>query len=266
MRDPRGGWCRTWRLATLITLAGAVVPAAAAQESTRREIGPPPAIVTGRIVGPDKKALEQVDVVLGDSLDVTDRHGRFLFDPVAPGMHEVLVRKIGFAPVRFRLSVTAGDVWDGTITLLASAQSLPEVVVLDSTKSLRNFRPAWLTGFVDRRRIGLGNFYDRVDIEKANVNRVAYLLSRIPGIHAREMAGYDQITVARCQVGAPSKGVLWVDGIKMETTSTGRFAVLGEYQPEELWGVEIYRGRGSIPPQYDDPQACLVIVLWTNRR
>ncbi len=262
---------RPWMIcavaAGLATCVGAR-PALAQHPATKVGVSAPPAIVVGRIVGPDKKALEDVEIVLADSLKaVTDRKGRFEFDPVPPGRHDVIVRKIGFVPLRFRLAVNAGDVWDGTITMDRTALALPGVVVLDSTKALRNFRPSWLDPFLDRRRLGFGTFLDRVEIENAREARVARLLTRSPGIAVTEEMGYDQLNVSRCGVSTgASKGVLFVDGIKMETTFTGRFRVLGEYQPDQLWGVEIYRGRGSIPAQYDDPQACLIILLWTNRR
>jgi hypothetical protein len=243
-------------------------PAAAQRPQGRGEVTAPPAMVTGKIVGPDKKALEEAEILLGDSLrDATDRKGRFTVDPVPEGVHEVLVRKIGFVPIRFRLAVTAGDVWDGTITMERAAQALPEVVVVESGKVMKNFRPSWLDGFLARRRMGLGSFFDRVDIENSHVRRLAYLLARVPGISVRETVGYDQLVVSRCSASSGgTKSVLWVDGLRTETTYTGRFTVLSEYMPEQLWAVEVYRGRGTVPPQFDDPQACLTILLWTNSR
>lgn len=249
-------------------LVAATVPLAAQQAPGHAEIVAPPAVVIGRIVGPDKKALEDVELVLADSLrDVTDRKGRFEFDPVPAGTHDVVVRKIGYVPIRFRLRVVAGDVWDGTITMDRTTQTLPQVVVLDSTRALRNFRPSWLDPFLERRRLGFGTFLDRVEIEQSREPRVARLIARAPGITVFEAMRYDELHVSRCGAGAgASKAILFVDGIKMEATYNGRFTVLAEYHPDQLGAVEIYRGRGAIPPQYDDPQACLIILLWTNRR
>lgn len=254
-------------VAMQLALAG-LHPLGAQQVPARVEVTAPPAIVAGRIVGPDKKGLADVEIVLGDTRkEVTDRKGRFEFDPVSPGVHDVFVRKIGFVPLRFRLAVTAGDVWDGTITMDRTVQSLPEVVVLDSAKALRNFRPSWLDAFLDRRRLGFGTFFDRIEIEDSHTSRLVHLLARVPGITATEGFGYDQLHVSRCSaVAGPSKQILFVDGIKMETSYTGRFATLAEYLPDQVWGLEIYRGRGAIPAQYDDPQACLVILMWTNHR
>jgi outer membrane cobalamin receptor len=115
--------------------------------------------------------------------------------------------------------------------------------------------------------MGLGSYFDRVEIENSHVRRLAYLLARIPGISVRETVGYEQISSSRCDAGATRvKSVLWVDGLKTESTYTGRFMVLSEYLPEQVWAVEVYRGRGSVPSQFDDPQACLTILLWTNSR
>jgi hypothetical protein len=149
-----------------------------------------------------------------------------------------------------------------------SAQSLPAVMVLDSAQALRNFRPRWLDGFVDRRRMGLGTFLDRVEIEQARAVRTSYLIARAAGIGASEGFGYDVLDVSRCRagMGGGSKAIIFVDGLKTETSTNGRFLSLGTVPPEILLGVEIYRGQGSIPPQYADPEACLVVLLWTRHR
>ncbi len=256
-------------VAACVVAAAAVTapPAGAQQPVPKPEITAHPAIVSGRIVALDKKGIEDVEVLLDDSVRaLTDRKGYFALDPVPPGVHDVLVRKIGYVPLRFRVAVTAGDLWDGTIRMDRAAQALPAVVVLESSKVLKNHRPNWIDGFVERRRIGLGTFLDRVDIENAHLARTANLIARAPGVTTYQGFGYDELRSPRCGMGSGSKAIVFVDGIKMETSYNGRFVSLGDYVPAVLWGIEVFRGRGSIPPQYDDPQACLVILLWTNRR
>jgi hypothetical protein len=229
----------------------------------------PPAVVTGRIIGPDKQALAEVEVFLGDtSHTVTDKKGRFEFDPVAAGMHELLVRKIGFTPVRYRLAVTSGDIWDGTIALDRTAQALPEVVVLDSSKALKNFRPRWIDDFLARRRAGFGTFLDRVDLENAAETSTARLLMRSSGIMVYPGVGYDELRVNRCGpgFGANKKGIVYVDGMKAEESKTGRFYSLMQFPVQYLAAIEIYKGRNGVPPAFDDPSACLVVLLWTRMR
>lgn len=250
-------------LALLIpTLAGAQQPSAA-------PVNAPPAIVQGRVVGADKKSLEEAEVLLDQSVRTfTDRKGRFAFDPVSPGMHDVMVRKIGFVPVRFRIAVTTGDVWEGTLTLDRAAQSLPEVVVLDSARALQNHRPRWIDGFVERRRAGLGTFLDRVDIENSQAPSTAKLVTTAPGVTARQGFGWDDLRVNRCGngFGTYAKGIVYVDGVKTEETTTGRFVTFSDYPPSRLWAIEIYKGRSDVPAQFDDISACFVVLLWTNRR
>ncbi len=248
-------------IGTIVTVAGAQQP------TPKTEITAHPAIVSGRILAPDKKGLEDAEVLLDDSLRaLTDRKGYFELDPVPAGVHDVLVRKMGYVPLRFRVAVTAGDLWDGTLRMEKSAQGLPAVVVLESSKALKNYRPHWIDGFVDRRRVGLGTFLDRVDIENAHLARTANLIARAPGITTYQGFGYDELRSPRCGMSSGAKAIVFVDGVKMETSYNGRFVGLADYVPSMLWGIEVFRGRGSIPPQYDDPQACLVILLWTNRR
>lgn len=259
-----------YRRSLLVSLvaAGALAETLSAQEPAKQPVVAPPAIVQGRILGPDKKAIEDAEVLYGETRSAfTDRRGRFTFDPAPAGVHDVLVRKIGYGPVRFRVAVTPGDVWDGTITMERTAQSLPEVVVLDST-ALTNFRPRWLTGFLERRSAGLGTFLDRVDIENSRLTTTGRLVATSPGIIARNAMGWDELNVNRCGsgFGTYSTGVVYVDGFKTETSVSGRFTTFRDYPPERLWAVEIFKGRDTFPANFYDPNACLLVLLWTNRR
>ena len=253
-------------IATAIAIALAVAaPVARAQRAPNRtDAPPPPAVVQGKIVGPDKKGLLEAEVLLGDEHTLTDKKGRFEFYPTPAGMHEVTVRKIGYRPVRFRVAVTASDVWDGTIMLEKTAQALPEVLVLDSTKALKNYRPRWIEDFMTRRRRGMGTFLDRVQIENAAEMTTARLLTRTPGITAYSRLGTDQLQVSRCS-GSDNKGVVWVDGARAESSLSGRFSSFMEIPPERLAAIEVYRGMNEIPTEYYEPNICLVVLLWTRR-
>jgi hypothetical protein len=255
-------------LSAAVMLAAVVAPVVRAQQAPARGEAPaPPAVVMGKIVGPDKKGLLEAEVLLDTSRVLTDKKGRFEFYPTPAGMHDVFVRKIGYRPVRFRVAVTAADVWDGTIMLERTAQALPEVVVLDSTKSLKNYRPHWIDDFLARRRAGMGTFIDRVQIENSMATNTAQLLMRAPGISSHQVYGFDQLQVSRCGgFGSNNKGVVWVDGARAESSLTGRFAIFSQMPPERLSAIEIFRGMNEIPAEYYEPSACLVILLWTSRR
>ncbi|HEY5492383.1 MAG TPA: carboxypeptidase regulatory-like domain-containing protein [Gemmatimonadaceae bacterium] len=255
--------------AIIAALCAGAAPAFGQQVSSKPGMAAPPAVVIGKITGPDKKGLAEVEVLLGDTnRTFTDKKGRFEFDPVAAGMHEVLVRKIGFTPVQFRLAVTAGDIWDGTISLDRTAQALPEVVVLDSSKALKNFRPHWIDDFLTRRRAGFGTFLDRVDIENAMETNTAKLLMRTAGIMVYPGVGYDELRVNRCGSGSGTykKGIVYVDGMKAEESRNGRFVTFRDFPVEYLAAIEIYKGRSGVPIEFDDPSACLTVLLWTKMR
>jgi hypothetical protein len=182
-------------------------------------------------------------------------------------VRDVLVRKIGYVPVRFRVAVTPGDVWDGTITMERTAQSLPEVVVLDYS-ALKNYRPKWIDGFTERRRAGLGTFLDRAEIESSRIATTARLVATSPGIITRSGSGWDELNVNRCGsgFGTNSTGVVYVDGVRTETSTTGRFRSFYDYPPFRVWAIEIYKGRNTFPSGYYDPDACLLVLIWTHRR
>jgi hypothetical protein len=198
-----------------VAVAGGIVPTASAQQPVpKAEVTAHPAIVAGRILAPDKKGLEEAEVLLDDSVRaVTDRKGYFEIDPVPAGMHDVLVRKMGFVPLRFRVAVTAGDLWDGTIRMDRAAQALPAVVVLESSKALKNYRPRWIDGFVDRRRVGLGTFLDRIDIENAHLARRAPQIS-LPGRPVSPR------TRASATTNSAPPGAAWAPARRPSFTST----------------------------------------------
>ena len=201
----------------LIAATLAAAPLRAQGVPPKVEVAAPPAIVTGRILGPDKKAIEEAEVLYGSDLrTLTDRRGRFTFDPAPDGVRDVLVRKIGFTPVRFSVTVHAGDVWDGTVRMQRAVQSLAEVVVLD-TAALRNYRPQWIDDFLERRRAGLGTFLDRIDIERAHALNTGKLVATAPGVLSRSGFGWDELNVNRCGsgFGTNSKGIVFVDGVQI---------------------------------------------------
>jgi hypothetical protein len=141
-------------------------------------------------------------------------------------------------------------------------------VVVLGDRALKNFRPQWIDGFLERRRAGMGTFLDRIDIENTKLTTTGRLVAVAPGIIAQSRPGWDELTVNRCGSGAStgSLGIVYVDGFKTEVSASGRFATFRDYPPERLWAIEIYKGRNTFPAGFYDPQACLLVLIWTNRR
>ena len=83
-------------------------------------------------------------------------------------------------------------------------------------------------------------------------------MHRTTASHAARPSSYGVVALTR---GANSFSdsrcipALFIDNIKMDTT-------LDIIRPHEIRGIEIYKGEGSVPPQYNDP--CGAIVIWTK--
>ncbi|MGI8507961.1 MAG: carboxypeptidase-like regulatory domain-containing protein, partial [Gemmatimonadaceae bacterium] len=97
------------RLLTLAALlAGAIV---AAPASAHAQVGATTDIITGRVVGPDGKPMENVTVAVQSAesgitrTKHTDADGRYtLLFPDGGGQYRVEFRAIGFQPVRRNLA------------------------------------------------------------------------------------------------------------------------------------------------------------------
>lgn len=117
-----------------------------------------------------------------------------------------------------------------------------------------------------RRRHPAGRFIGRREIEERDPRRLTDLLVGVPGLRMdRPAAGRRSVRAGRRArpPGRPSCRVRYfVDGVHLPEAS--RFA-LDELAPEDVAGIEIYRGPSEVPTRFSRRRdACGVIVVWTR--
>jgi len=133
----------------LATLSGVVVTDSTQQPITGAEVS---------LMGTTKAAL-------------SDARGAFKLTGIPPGDYTLMARHIGFAPLESRITIAKAETIDRRL-VLSRMVTLDSVVVKATPTDLR------MRDFEENRKLGLGHFMVRADLEKVeNVSMGAILTS-----------------------------------------------------------------------------------------
>ena len=119
-------------------------------------------------------------------------------------------------------------------------------------------------GFYDRRRLGIGTFLERRQIEDHRSRTAADVLRRVSGLRL-VVQGYFTDVQARgssgCRPGFYIDGAL-VSGPRRTVTSFN----LEDLPAPDLEAIEVYPGAAGVPPQYNGGgnSLCGLILFWTR--
>lgn len=193
----------------------------------------------------------------------SDSGGSFLVRvSIPPGSDVILrVKRIGYRSSSRTITVEKVTGESLHFRLQRLAVGLPGIGV-SAQRAHRRLRRA---GFYERAVQGFGHFVTDEQIRARNARLVTHALRGIPGVRVTPSAGQTgsyQIHMARAQgrvasAGCPPK--VFLDGI---VTSVDFDDYL---TPEEIAGIEIYRGPAETPAQFGGAQSdCGVIVIWTK--
>lgn len=244
----------------------------------------PRAPVRGRVVAPDSSPLPTALIELvetGDSAR-TSAAGEFLFPRVPVGKQTLRIRILGYKIKLEQISVLAKTGWTGTIALELSVVELPAVEVtshLDKPPEFAN--TAKYDDFFRRRRLGIGTFRTRAEIEANASHDLVSVLRGIPsvGVSTTPNPMTSEIEVRfrlpRCQ---PPRIGFYIDGRKVGNylnepgksgaSSCDDCARLAEAMASVLLRdiefVEFYRGPSQVPPELDRGDSCAALVVWTR--
>lgn len=233
------------RVALLLALAA---PAASAQR-----LG----AITGVVKDEGGARVRDVEVSIPKTgaLVRTDSLGRFILPRLVPGMFDVSLRRLSYTPMIMSLEVTAGDTTDVDVTLNAAAEQLTTVVVQANKERKRQ-----LDGFEERRKIGLGHFVTRAQIESRSPLVLSEMLRTIPGtqLMPTNITGRVTLRFARRSDCPPA---YFLDGLYIANFN------IDDVPPRDVEGVELYAGFAGLPSEFAKQtgiQACGVVVIWTR--
>jgi hypothetical protein len=212
----------------------------------------------------------RVTIAGADQERLTDDRGKLFY--VAPGSGKValIFRRLGYELGSLIVDVTAGDTALVTFAMTPVPQKLAGVAVRDT---LTSSSPT-LAGFERRvaTHAGSASYITREEISTRKPASVTDLLRRITSIKIIDSVGVlmpvsrrsEKPTLTRVDVDlAPCPLRVVVDGHLREWG----FAV-NTISPEEIHGIEVFPGPGTIPAEYaamSRDASCGLVAIWTRR-
>jgi hypothetical protein len=201
-----------------------------------------------------------------------DSVGCFEFADISPGPYRLRASRIGYTDAVGDLVLTADSLVDIEVRMAVEAVVLAPVTV--TSRSTRDVSPV-LRGFYSRMQHGAGRFITREEIEARHPTRITDMLRNIPNLRSTPArmgtsgGGFTQGSNSdRCTV------VFFVDGMQvnqpamMGSRATPRhdLAIDDYVQPEEVEGIEVYRGESDTPAEFGTRWVqCGTVVIWTRR-
>ena len=214
--------------------------------------------IRGTVVNERWRAIRNARVtILGrNRVALTDSAGRFVLGEIPSGSQTLETRALGHAPDLHTL-VLPPDA-DSVFTIrLTTMQRVLDTIQVTAQRLFDRDSP----GFRQRKRVGIGQFYDEDDIRRRRPIDLMQLLQTAPSLRV-SYAGMQRAVFMRGTMGL-CKPTLWVDGMRLTGDDAADVDLFA--RPEDVAGIEIYR-PGQVPPQFHNWQGCGVIVVWTKPR
>lgn len=190
---------------------------------------------------------------------VTGPDGRFTLTGLPTGTRTVEVRAIGYVPSRATVDLVRGH---PTSVQLAVAKVAP---VIDRVTVYGTAEPAarWEKDFDQRRRAGFGRFFTAADVLRERPPHVTDLVRRAPGVRLDPGRRGYAVRMLDGKGGFCSPSVV-LDGAP---TPGGADELDLLVRPEEVAGVEVFRGAVGAPLEYGGLQnsGCGEVLIWTKR-
>ena len=216
-------------------------------------------VVTDKSSG--KAVVDAQIIMLEDTRSASsDSSGRYEISGLRPGASKLVVRAVGFPPLRVDVELIAGKTTDRAIQLdstdagrLASAQSLPAVSV-SAPATPFNYR---LADFERRRQTGRGQYLTEDEITKSGAYNIADAVKTMRGVNYECGVGAGcYVRMARAPMRCLPEFI--VDG-----------QVINDFGPvtpiRDFVALEVYTGPTEVPGEYAGRYAgCGVIVVWTR--
>jgi hypothetical protein len=166
------------------------------------------------------------------------------------------IRRIGYRQASYNLWMGGQDSLAVQVQLHRVPTRLAEIIVVDSTRTFTTFNRD-LREFYERRRIGLGRYITEFDIEYRNPTLASQMLRGIPGL---QVGADGSIFPGGLRRTGCRRYTIYIDGIPM----FGDASLDQLVTPNDVAGIEIYRGWVQIPPRFNFRGGGCAVVVWTK--
>lgn len=203
----------------------------------------------------------------------TNASGEFRLADIPPGAHKIVARAVGYMPLETELNFAANQTDERTLRL-------SRFTVLDSVVTTAAERR--MNSFEENRRVGLGKFLTREDLERMRGRSMSSVMGEFNGLKllrsprtnaawATRSRGVQSLGGAELIVpesGQPAcYALVWIDGVPVYKGIDGEpLFDLNSIYPDEIEALEYYAGPAQTPPKYSGlKSSCGVIVIWRRR-
>jgi hypothetical protein len=228
-------------------------------------------VLRGRVVDSVGAAVSEAQVLVIDvgRLAITDAAGQFRVGGLPEGRFAVVVRKLGYVPVRFFRDFLR-DTTIAEVQLMPMALALPELEVRARGPVAV---PPRLREWARRREYNVGGrFWDDSLMRQQEHRRLPEVLQLVPGVRIIPFMGERYIATARSTRTKPlidgrvPKACyldVYLDGARM--SSSYRPANLDDLPLTQITAMELYTSAAQIPVELNTTgSACGVLMVWTR--
>lgn len=253
-------------LATIVLLLQTLSPLGVVQPDTITEsasVGIVAGVVTAVSGAPVGGAKVRVDDI---ELAPTDSFGGFVVQLRGNMKHRFMVRRLGFAPASFDVTVAGGSTRTVEVPLVpvsASDVRLPNVRIMARDSKT----DPGVMGFAHRRATLGGSFLDASGIREHGSAPLSSLLRAMPGVTLIPVTTNGSTSYRLQMRGRPTLGAcpveIFLDGHDAGPSAEDLDRVVAT---RDLLAIEIYPASAWTPVQFMGPNAaCGTVVLWTKR-
>ena len=194
------------------------------------------ATFAGLVTDSANKPIANAEVTLPDLGKGTaaNEQGAFVLRDIPGGQQHVVVRHVGYAPVETQLTFVAGQTMQRHVTMTRTT-TLDSVVV--SEKSVDHA----LDDFEANRKVGLGHFLTRAELEPQESRSTGAVLTTLPGIKVLVRGPYAWVGSSRHQATSFTNGATILG---LDRSDSAKFAPLLDcYALIYLDNTLIWRGQ-----------------------
>ena len=198
---------------------------------------------------------------------VTDDDGSFRFKPRNGSRLRVEAKAIGYLPTITPALWMVSD-RDSAAVVIRLA---PHAVLLAPVEIVAVSAPTTsviLENVLHRGKRGFGHQITRQDIQQRQPQNVSDILLEVPGVYAaRSGAGPSDRSLYMGRALGACPVQVFLDGMRAtRDNGAGDVRIDDMVNPLDIEVIEVFRGLGSIPPEFLTTYArCGVIAIWTRR-
>ena len=195
--------------------------------------------------------------LVNSSRSRTNERGEFTLLDAPAGTRTLEVRALSFYPERRAVDVVEDA--PPIHVALSTLKSVLDTVRVTASRPSDQLR----SGFMERRRSGVGRFLTREDVRRRQPVVTSDLFRMVPGVRMQyDASRFDNRILMRGAVDEWCSPVIYIDGRQMNDLTVDEMDTW--VRPNDITGIEVYAGAGVAAAYEQGMTSCGSIVIWTR--